>query len=73
MMDRNIKLGGFNLILHVREVFLKEMVIKLRLAGQIELIKKNGLGGAKSGLASTQSWGSMTFQEKFQESNPARG
>ena len=55
MMDRNIKLGGFNLILQVREVFLKEMVIKLRLAGQIELIKKNGLGGAKCGLASTQS------------------
>lgn len=35
MMARNIKLGGFNLILQVREVFLKEMVIKLRLAGQI--------------------------------------
>lgn len=35
MMDTNIKLGGFNLILQVREVFLKEMVIKLRLAGQI--------------------------------------
>lgn len=35
MMDRNIKLGGFNLILQVREVFLKEMVIKLRLARQI--------------------------------------
>ena len=35
MMDRNKKLGGFNLILQVKKVFLKEMVIKLRLAGQI--------------------------------------
>ena len=35
MMDSNIKLGGFNLILQVKKAFLKEMVIKLRPAGQI--------------------------------------
>lgn len=31
-MYRNIKLGDFNLILQVRKIFLKEMMIKLRLA-----------------------------------------